>query len=60
MTQFARLERAVMLLENPDTFRSDEGTELNALLKQIRSALGSPVPGVLPMVPDEGRERTTR
>lgn len=50
--QFARLERAVMLLETPRSFRSDHGRELRTLLRTARSRLaGVPVPDSIPMVP---------
>jgi hypothetical protein len=42
---FARLERAALQLETPETFQSESGQELLALLAAVREALGGrPVP----------------
>ena len=53
MMQFSRLERAVMQLETPESFRSDSGQSLKKLLKAARALLGGqPVPDSLPLIPD--------
>ena len=44
---FYRLERAAMQFQDPDSFRSEAGQELLAVLKQLREVLsGGPVPDV--------------
>ncbi len=53
MVQFSRLERAVIQLETPESFRSESGQSLKKLLNSARLLLGgSPVPDRLPLLPD--------
>jgi hypothetical protein len=54
MVVFSRLERAVMQLETPESFRSPAGAELKGLLNRIRALLaGEPVPDPIPLLPDD-------
>lgn len=51
MIRLARLERAALLLETPESFRSESGRELTHLINQVRELLGKPVPKSILLVP---------
>jgi hypothetical protein len=53
MVQFSKLERAVLAQETPATFRDKSGSAL-AALREVRVALGGPLPDSLPLVADPG------
>lgn len=54
MMQFSRLERAVIQLETPESFRSESGRSLKQLLNSGRSLLGGQrMPDPLPLIPDQ-------
>lgn len=55
MVQFARLERAAMQFETPETFPSDEGLMLRKLLGRCRAILGNGPPPPIPQRPDGHR-----
>jgi hypothetical protein len=54
MVQFARLERAAMQLQTPETYRSPGGIALRARLNEVRALLQEAAPDPIPMVPDPG------
>lgn len=49
MIRFARLERAALQQETPESFRSADGSALRRQLLAIRAILGGPVPDSIPM-----------
>lgn len=52
LAAFSRLERAVLALETPESWRSHAAVPVRRLLDEAREALwGSPVPSALPMEP---------
>jgi len=55
MVQFARIERAAMQFETPETFRSEEGLRLRGLLNRCRAILGNGPPPPIPQRPDAPR-----
>ncbi|MGB7214342.1 MAG: hypothetical protein WBE98_04810 [Gammaproteobacteria bacterium] len=52
MVRFARIERAAMQFETPETFRSAAGLKLRELLNRSRAILGNGPPPPIPQRPD--------
>jgi len=55
MVRFARIERAAMQLETPETYRSAAGLRLRELLNRSRAILGNGPPPPIPQRPDAPR-----
>ncbi len=55
MVRFARLERAAMQFETPETFRSAAGLRLREFLNRSRAVLGNGPPPAIPQRPDAPR-----
>jgi len=56
MIQFSRLERSVMQLQTPDSFRRGSGVRLRGLLNEVRGLLDKPAPERIEMVPSPPAE----
>jgi len=52
LLRFARIERAAMQFETPETVRSAEGLKLRELLHRSRAVLGNGPPPAIPQRPD--------
>ncbi|NNM20016.1 MAG: hypothetical protein HKO55_01915 [Gammaproteobacteria bacterium] len=60
MYQFAKLERSVMRLLDPSTYRSETGLEIREKMNEIRGLLGEQPPERIPLKPSLENQWTER